>query len=650
MTLLLLTLATTTLALFTAATAAATPPQDTTLSLLSWNLAAINNNPFEYHVGNTTKEHDQLMFRVAKIIRTPPPHINLPLSDLISPAMLHQLFTHMLRSPHYNDQHVKVVEDMWKKDYSHRKAISSFLKDVELGKKRLTSYPDRMTNTIRVEGVRGAGRHTGHHEGTTHPRPTVINCYNGTKDHFETLPIWWNEWMRFMFEDIVDLGTEFNSALHPHQLLRPIHRKKYPAISVDEELVSLPLQTLTLALFDAVLVNMMLSISIESDSDSTNNHNLSWHAIRQSTCAHMVWNKSARTRQILEETYFDVDVLFLQEASADFLYSMQASTIFKLLQPQYSTPQQQQQQQLPLFDNIRNQNSVVFVRRGSDIDRSTLLFESTDLDLDSDYSTAVKDVSREIEEYVSGLSQGDLYAVLIDTSTTTTVAELEESDTDSTTTTTTIHKIHNNNNEHSSSGSSSTASTPLLARLFVSFHGDTNGLLSVPLLKGVQLWIDSYLLDPQTPARDRSQLDVHIGMDANTYGFTQSTSKQNQQGFLRVVVDDLKMTTYLGNIISTPNQHRTTYNGRTFLQPQLNKAMTKEDVVHYGDRHLKDYVLFDGDRWIVIDVLRDNTGRKAYVEDMVYPTKDWPSDHAAITCVLKRRREGSGGEKGSDEL
>ena len=40
------------------------------------------------------------------------------------------------------------VRTMWEKDFSQRLIISEFLTDGTIGKKRLTSMPDRLTNTI----------------------------------------------------------------------------------------------------------------------------------------------------------------------------------------------------------------------------------------------------------------------------------------------------------------------------------------------------------------------------------------------------------------------------------------------------------------------------------------------------------------------
>ena len=63
---------------------------------------------------------------------------------------------------------VDEVDKMWKDDFRSRKIVGDFLTDATLGKKRLASMPDRVTNTIRTESGNVM-------------RPTVINCFSG--DH-----------------------------------------------------------------------------------------------------------------------------------------------------------------------------------------------------------------------------------------------------------------------------------------------------------------------------------------------------------------------------------------------------------------------------------------------------------------------------------
>ena len=60
------------------------------------------------------------------------------------------------------------------------------MKDKSLGSKRLTSMPDRYTNTVNVVN-------------SPDPvcRPTVINMYEGD---LSTLDLWWEQWSTYIFE------------------------------------------------------------------------------------------------------------------------------------------------------------------------------------------------------------------------------------------------------------------------------------------------------------------------------------------------------------------------------------------------------------------------------------------------------------------
>ena len=50
---------------------------------------------------------------------------------------------------------VAATEQLWASDFAGRKIISGFMKDKELGEKRLASMPDRVTNTINTLGDAG---------------------------------------------------------------------------------------------------------------------------------------------------------------------------------------------------------------------------------------------------------------------------------------------------------------------------------------------------------------------------------------------------------------------------------------------------------------------------------------------------------------
>lgn len=143
-------------------------------------------------------------------------------------------------------------EAQWRSAYpappspQSRHIISGFLKDASLGEKRLASMPDRVTNTINT-GDQGVLC-----------RPTVINCYDGD---LGSSPKWWAQWKSFMFSKQLLLADGSTQTTRPVKMLQPIKRSKYPALTVEEEAMSLPLQTLSQAIFDSILVHIVNTVS-----------------------------------------------------------------------------------------------------------------------------------------------------------------------------------------------------------------------------------------------------------------------------------------------------------------------------------------------------------------------------------------------------
>jgi hypothetical protein len=86
----------------------------------------------------------------------------------------------------------------------------------------------------------------------------------------------------------------------------------------------------------------------------------------------------------------------------------------------------------------------------------------------------------------------------------------------------------------------------------------------------------------------------------------------------------------------------TTFNARTYLQPQLNKAVSYEERFTNVnvDRNPKDFVLFSTSLELV-STSRDNTaktssssGEPKYDNEKMFPTLKFPSDHAITKVVL----------------
>jgi hypothetical protein len=146
----------------------------------SWNIAAVNNNPFEYWISHPDEDYNKLMRDVEAFIDGPGDR-DLPVRSIFTDAMWKELKALMIAKGWAG---VNETENFWETDLSQRRIISQFMKDTGLGDKRLASIPDRMTNTISLG------------DGTSANRPTVISSFGG---EMSTVPSWWAAWKDFMF-------------------------------------------------------------------------------------------------------------------------------------------------------------------------------------------------------------------------------------------------------------------------------------------------------------------------------------------------------------------------------------------------------------------------------------------------------------------
>merc|ERR1719401_2341598 len=96
--------------------------------------------------------------------------------------------------------------------------------------------------------------------------------------------------------------------VRPVQLLERISRAKYPAVTEEEERLSIPLQVLCQAIFDAIIVYIMNKLSPDC----------SWQIIKSEICDNLYRGKHKRTVNILADKYGSVDVICLQEVAAIF--------------------------------------------------------------------------------------------------------------------------------------------------------------------------------------------------------------------------------------------------------------------------------------------------------------------------------------------
>eukprot|EP01062_Namystynia_karyoxenos_P039745 TRINITY_DN288_c0_g1_i2.p1 TRINITY_DN288_c0_g1~~TRINITY_DN288_c0_g1_i2.p1 ORF type:complete len:645 (+),score=256.71 TRINITY_DN288_c0_g1_i2:92-1936(+) len=287
----------------------------TEVRAVTWNVAAINNNPFEYWITGGD-DYNQLLQRVAEFV-TNPGAADVPVSQVFTPEMWASL-RHLMTGVEGWEGKLDYVSQRWAADFSSRKIVSGFLRDSSLGKKRLASMPDRVTNTIRLSN------------GTTY-RPTVINCYAGDLGSMDK---WFEQWTKFFF-------TGLDGGKRPVDVLPPIKRSKYPAVTEEEEANSQPLSLLAQAIFDAILVHMVNKVSPK------------WQDIRREMCAALNQGKDTRILGILADQYSSAHVIFLQEAAGSLVDEARAGPIgekYHVLTP-------------AAFDRSRNQNSVILLAK-----------------------------------------------------------------------------------------------------------------------------------------------------------------------------------------------------------------------------------------------------------------------------------------------
>ena len=144
------------------------------LKMVTWNIAAVNNNPFEYWLTHPDPAYDQLMQDVQNFIEEPGA-ADVPVGEVFTQAMFDELDA-LMTAQGWD------AADLCRTEYgalAQRKIISGFMKDSEMGNKRLMSMPDRMTNMIDLSG------------GGAAYRPTVISSYSGD---MATVDAWWTQW------------------------------------------------------------------------------------------------------------------------------------------------------------------------------------------------------------------------------------------------------------------------------------------------------------------------------------------------------------------------------------------------------------------------------------------------------------------------
>jgi len=495
------------------------------LTCLSWNIAAVNNNPFEYFIHYPlSNEYDELMQAVEGFVDNPGA-ADVPVSEVFTNEMFAELKALMTAEGWSG---IEETEKYWLDSIQGRKIMSEFIKDKSLGSKRLASMPDRVTNTINTLD-----------KGTLN-RPTVISCALADMTQMAS---WWAAWKTFMFDTSVQVTGKGGkvSTTKPCGLLPKIKKDKYPAVSEAEEAISIPLQALCIGVFDAILVHMLNTLSPTGG----------WQRLKQEIIANIYANKGARILEIIDTTYSGTDVCFLQEVATEMKTFIEGSR----LAPTYHVC-------APSMPSAADQNSMVLLRKAA-FDVASI----EDLTAAA-YSSLEKKGS---------LSDGDLIVIAV-------------------------------------------RDTAGAGYVFASFHGDTDGLQTAAALGAAQV-----------AAAAKEGYTFVFGLDANCYE-TPNAGKQLGAAEFGAAIGAAGLTSCWGDV--PPVDNYTTFNARTFLQPQLQKASKFKEKAKKGDVNPKDYILWPKGVLTLESASKDNTGSQVYKEGEVFPSLSFPSDHSLIACSL----------------
>jgi hypothetical protein len=292
----------------------------------TWNIAAINNNPFEYYASSSAARdaraasegedgdasYSNFMRGVERALRDDTDERADMLDDVLRADMLDVLVDKLNRAGLCDVRAERCRE--YYVSYARGRSTRAYLRDVDVGAKRLCSMPDRVTNTVNVE-MRGDDS-SGIVNRRTVYRPTVINCYDG---RFADEGAWWDAWVAYMFDTRVVVGGRERAMV---EMLTPIKKAKYPAVSEEEEELGVGLQVFFLAAFDAALVRVATLAAGSFDV---------WQNIRAELYENLVKHKTSRTLDVVATSLLrdvhDGDatrVCFLQEVGSAFADALRA--------------------------------------------------------------------------------------------------------------------------------------------------------------------------------------------------------------------------------------------------------------------------------------------------------------------------------------
>jgi len=489
------------------------------LKVMSWNIAGINNNPWEYYVCLDDKKYNDLMFYIESFLTNNGNEIKVrSVLDSIDSDFFKKLQT--LLGDKCNDFDSLINDNV--SQYLDL-SIPDFLSNKFIGENRLISWPDRLLNTIDNDN------------GTYLYRPTVINYYQKT---FESVSKWFSLWITFMDE----IGINILSKNVDNK-----YAKKYDGDNINFLLLNI----IFLAIFDAILIFILFDIQSK--------HNIDWQKIKSNLYQILNKNKINRTVQIMNVQYADYDILFLQEVRNNLLDDVKQNNELKSFADKYHII-------YPKKLSKNNQTSIICLKKSR--------FDATKvLDVSNEYYT-------EINSKLIG--DGDLLVINISDF------------------------------------------------ILISFHGDSGGMASSDVIKGIAKM--------QQMEKYKTQKFV-IGIDANTHCDNVADGKKKYSvNAFNALLNELDFNDcFDGNL---PTKH-TVNSARTYLQPQLNKAVKKEDIIkeNVDFRAPKDYIVFGKNQFDVKKefTIIDNKGNGKYDGNFeyVFPSSQFPSDHAIISAHLK---------------